>query len=81
MSTMRKAIIAGLAALAIAAGQYQGAMFDACGQVAPLLPRSAVGFQVFQGPCVFFAQAHGFCQPECVQRSHALSCCVCEPGA
>ena len=56
-------------ALAVAVGQYQGAMFDACGEVAPLLPRSAVGFQVFQRACLFFAQADGFTEPECVQGS------------
>lgn len=54
-------------AQAVAFGQEQGAVFDALGEVAALLAGAAIGFLVFQGPRVFFAQAHRFGQPALVQ--------------
>ncbi|CRM08720.1 hypothetical protein [Pseudomonas sp. 44 R 15] len=53
---------------AIAFGQVQRAMHDARRQVATGRAGQAVGFEIFQRACVFFAQAHGFGQPEVVQR-------------
>ena len=60
-------------AQAIALGQPQGAALNARRQIAAGAAGQSVGFQIFQGACVFFAQADGFCQPESIQFSHAAS--------
>ncbi|MNZ82667.1 hypothetical protein D3C78_1013710 [compost metagenome] len=58
---------------AIALGQPEGAALNAGRQVAASTACHSVGFKVFQGACVFFAQADGFCQPEGIEFSHAAS--------
>ena len=49
---------------AVALGQPQGAILQACGQVAGGGAGASIGFKVVQRARVFFAQAHGFGQPE-----------------
>ncbi len=53
-------------AQAIAFGQPQGPALNARRQIAAGAAGQTIGFQVFQGAGVFFAQADGFCQPEVI---------------
>ncbi|CAH0314183.1 hypothetical protein SRABI70_04829 [Pseudomonas sp. Bi70] len=53
--------------LAIAFGQVQGTLFDTGGQVAASYLGTAVGLAVFEQAGMFFAQAHGFAEPEALQ--------------
>ena len=66
---------------AVAFGQPQGPMLNPCRQVAARAAGQSVGFQILQGPGVFFTQAHGFGQPEVLQWrqfSHATFRCSIE---
>ncbi len=53
---------------AITAGQPERALFDQGRQVAALGAGLAVGFVILQRPGMLFAEAHGFGQPEAVER-------------
>ncbi|MCY1365738.1 hypothetical protein D9M69_526000 [compost metagenome] len=58
---------------AITFSQPQGPALNARRQITADAAGQPVGFKVFQGACVFFAQADSFCQPEGIEFSHAAS--------
>ncbi|MCY1174070.1 hypothetical protein D9M73_142560 [compost metagenome] len=58
---------------AIAFSQPQGPALNARRQITADAAGQPVGFKVFQGACVFFAQSVGFCQPGGIEFSHAAS--------
>ncbi len=61
---------------AVALRQAEGAMGNACSQVASGSAGTAIGFQIIQHASLLFTQAHGFGQPKGIeggQCSHTVS--------